>query len=462
MGSVHPKLGNHAVVMGGSLAGLLATRVLSDFYDKVTLIERDVLPTTASHRRGVPQGRHTHGLLASGGRVLEELFPGIADALLRAGAVSGDISRDSRWFFEGACLKRVDSGLNALLMTRPMVEAAVRERVLALPNLCTRDNTAVRSLVTSGDRVTGVALGDETVQADMVVDATGRGSHTSHWLEVMKFPRPAEESVQVAVGYATRFFRRERHHLGGDIAVVIPPTPTGKRGGVMLAQEGDRWTVTLIAHFGNYPPEDRRAFIEYASTLPAPYIHEVVSQAEPLGEPASARFPASVRRRYELLARFPEGYLVIGDAMCSFNPIYGQGMSVAALEAMELQKCLAQGKGNLAKRFFAAAGKVVDIPWGIAVGNDLRMKEAVGKRTPALRFINWYMSKLHKAAHTDEVPALAFHKVGNLLAPPESVMHPRVMGRVILRNLGIAPSGNRREGYNSALQRPENGGGLEP
>ncbi len=435
MGSVYPKLGDHAIVMGGSMAGLLATRVLSDFYRRVTLIERDVLPTSVSHRRGVPQGRHTHGLLASGGRVLEDLFPGISSALVRDGAISGDISLNSRWFFEGACLKRVDSGLTALLMTRPMVEAAVRDRVLGLGNVCVRDNAAVRSLMASGDRVNGVAIGEEVIAADLVVDATGRGSHTPQWLENMGFPRPAEESVQVAVGYATRFFRRERLHLGGDTAVIIPPTPTGKRGGVMLAQEGDRWTVTLIAHFGNYPPEELAGFVDYARTLPAPYIHEVVSQAEPLGEPASARFPASVRRRYEAVARFPEGYLVIGDAMCSFNPIYGQGMSVSALEAVALQKCLALGVSNLAGRFFATAAKVVDIPWGIAVGNDLRMKEAVGKRTAGLRFINWYMSKLHKAAHTDEVPALAFHRVGNLLAPPESIMHPRVMGRVLLGNL---------------------------
>ncbi|HLJ45600.1 MAG TPA: hypothetical protein VKU01_06315 [Bryobacteraceae bacterium] len=439
MGSLYPRIGNHAIVMGGSMAGLLASRVLSDFYEKVTLIERDTLPVSASQRRGVPQGRHTHGLLASGGRVLEDFFPGISNALQQDGAVTGDISRDSRWFFEGACLKRVASGLNGLLMTRPMVEAAVRERVVRIANVMTRDNTAVRALATNGGTVAGVVIGDETLSADLVVDATGRGSHTPHWLETMGFPKPPEESVQVALGYTTRFFRRERHHLGGDIAVIIPPTPTGKRGGVMLAQEGDRWTVTLIAHFGNYAPEDVDGFVKFAGTLPAPYIHEVVSQAEPLGEPASSRFPASIRRRYESLTRFPEGYLVMGDAMCSFNPIYGQGMSVSALEAVELRKCLAQGSANLAKRFFGAAAKVVDIPWGIAAGNDLRMKEAVGRRTAAVKFINWYMSKLHKAAHTDEVPAMAFHNVGNLLAPPESVMHPRVMARVLLRNLGFVP-----------------------
>jgi hypothetical protein len=203
----------------------------------------------------------------------------------------------------------------------------------------------------------------------------------------------------------------------------------------MLAQEGNRWTVTLIAHFGNYAPPELAGFIEFARTLPAPYIYEVIRNAEPVSEPASARFPASLRHRYEDLERFPEGYLVFGDAISSFNPIYGQGMSVAALEAVELDKTLAAGSADLAPRFFARAAKVVDIPWSIAAGNDLRMPEATGPRNAAVKLINWYMAKLHKAAHHDPVTALAFHKVANLLAPPQSVMHPRVSMRVLRGNM---------------------------
>ena len=427
----------HAMVMGGSMAGLLAVRVLSDHYGKVTLVERDTLPSQPEQRRGVPQGRHTHGLLASGRDVLERFFPGISRSLVDAGAVTGDIVRDSRWFFEGACLSRVPSGLNGLLMTRPMLEAAVRERVLAIANVVKVENAAVEGLAVSdgSDRVIGLRIGGQTLPADLVVDATGRGSRTPQWLESMGYQKPPEEAVQIGLSYTTRFFRRRLADLGGDMAVIIPPTPHGKRGGVMLAQEGDRWTVTLMANFGPCAPEELEGFIEFARTLPAPYVHEVVKKAEPLGEAATARFPASIRRRYEALERFPAGYLVAGDAMCSFNPIYGQGMSVAALEAVELEKCLSAYNGDLAKTFFRRAAKVVDIPWSIAVGNDLRIPEAVGPRTPAVRFVNWYMSKLHKAAHSDPVPALAFHRVGNLLAPPPSVMHPRVALRVLWRNV---------------------------
>ncbi len=422
------------------MAGLLASRVLSDHFERVSLIERDRLPGLAEQRRGVPQGRHTHGLLASGRSVLEKLFPGISEALLKAGAVSHDIARDSCWFFEGACLSRPASGLNGLLMTRPLLEAAVRKRVLAIPWVVRRDELSVEELVVDpkSGRVTAVRAGGQALPSDLVVDATGRGSRSPQWLEELGYEKPVEDVVQVGLGYTTRFFRRKPTDLNGDTTVVvIPPTPKRKRGGVMLAQEGDRWTVTLIAHFGNYAPEDLDGFVEFARTLPAPYICEVVSRNEPLGEAVSARFPASVWRRYELLQRFPAGYLVFGDAICSFNPIYGQGMSVAALQAVELEKALASGNGDLplAKTFFRRAAKVVEIPWSIAVGADLRIPEAVGRRTAGIKFVNWYMSKLHKAAHTDAVAALAFHLVGNLLAPPPSIMHPRVAVRVLRENL---------------------------
>ncbi len=441
MDSNSTPLGSHAIVIGGSMAGLVAARVLADHYQKVTLMERDTFPPAGEQRRGVPQGRHTHGLLASGRQVLDTLFPGISETLLEGGAVSGDIAGSGRWFIEGACLTKFNSGLRGLLMTRPFLEGTVRKRVAAISNVEMRDNCEVQGVTSSPDRstVTSVQLSGESVPADLVVDTTGRGSHSPQWIESLGYDKAPEERVEVALGYTTRFFRRRPEDLDGDVVVVIPPTPQGKRGGVMLAQEGDRWTVTLIAHFGNYAPGDLPGYIEFARTLPAPYIWEVIRHAEPLSEPASARFPASVRRRYEKLKRFPAGFLVFGDAISSFNPIYGQGMSVACLEAMELREALRSGTADLARRFFARASKVVDTPWSVAVGNDLRMPEATGPRNAGVNFVNWYMSKLYRAGHADPVPAMAFHRVGNLLAPPPSVMQPSVALRVLRGNLRRRP-----------------------
>jgi len=437
----------HAIVIGGSMSGLLAARVLCDHYQRVTLIERDQYPAQAGeNRKGVPQGRHTHGLLASGARVLEQYFPGLSATLEQCGAVCCDIVRDSNWFQEGAPLAQFPSEFQGVIAGRPLLEGKVRERVLALPNLEVLENTVVEHLVAAKDGdITGVRISGGVLEADLVVDASGRGSHAGDWLKDLGFEAPREERVDIALGYATRLFRRRAGDMGGKMVAVVPPTPDRKRGGVALAQEGDRWTVTLISHFQASPPLDLEGFREFARGLHAPYLYEIVKDSEPIGDGIPARMPASVRRHYEDLRRFPEGFLVFGDAICSFNPIYGQGMSAAALEAVALDEELrrVQSSKPLFLRFFAAASRLVDIPWSIAVGNDLRMPETTGKRTAALRFINWYVSKLHRAGHHDEECSLAFHRVANLMAPPESLMRPSIVWRVIRGNL--FPSASRPE-----------------
>lgn len=424
----------HAIVMGASMAGLLATRVLATHFNRVTLIERDTLPDGPAPRRGVPQGVHAHGLLTSGRQILDRLFPGFTQEAVAAGALTGDIVRDCRWFFAGACLARPASNFVGLLASRQLLESIVRRRVLALPNVillqCQVDGLDTN---TARDRVTGVICNDRPLDADLVVDATGRGSRTPQWLNSLCYPAPAEESIEVGLRYTTRVFRRRPQDMNGDVAAIIPPTPEGKRGGVMLAQEGDSWIATMVGHFGQGAPEDLDGFLDYASSLPAPDIYDVIRHAEPVGGAHVMRFPASRRRRYENLTRFPEGYLVMGDSICSFNPIYGQGMSVAALEAEALDAALRNGEA--APRFFRRLAQIVDIPWSIAVGNDLRMPETVGPRTRMNTVINWYMAHLHRAAHHDAELSLAFHKVGNLLASPPSVMHPRLMLRVLAGSL---------------------------
>jgi 2-polyprenyl-6-methoxyphenol hydroxylase-like FAD-dependent oxidoreductase len=431
--------------MGGSIAGLLTARVLSDFFRQVTIVERDVLPPGPGQRQGVPHGGHTHGLLAGGRAALERFFPGITQSLVEAGALRGDAVRDFRWFFEGDWLSRPDSGLDALFCSRPLLESIVRSRVLSLPNVRVREGSTVLGLASSddGERVTGVRLPGGPIAADLVADATGRSSRTPQWLEQMGYEKPRREVVTVGISYTTRFFARSPGDLNGDLGIALPPTPKDKRGGVILAQEGNRWTVTLISHFGPGAPEDLDGFCEFARTLPSPDIYDVIRHAAPLGDASLWKFPSSVRTHYDSLSRFPDGYLVIGDALCSFNPIYGQGMSVAALEAAELHSVLADGAANPAGWFFARARKVIDIPWSIAVGSDLRMPDVLGQRSLTLRLMNRYISRLHRAAHTEPAVALAFNKVSNLLGPPATILHPGVVLRVIRGNLSRA---SRRAG----------------
>jgi 2-polyprenyl-6-methoxyphenol hydroxylase-like FAD-dependent oxidoreductase len=355
-----------------------------------------------------------------------------------------DVSQKIGWHHSGGYHQPGHSGITGVGVSRPTLEAAVRARVLALPNVRARENCNVSGLGTTADkaRVTGVRLVDrqagnaeETVAADLVVDASGRGSHSPVWLEKLGYGRPNEEEVKIGMGYTTCYFRREPEHLQGLKGIVFLTTPPNKRLGVMLAQDGDRWVVTLGGYLGEHTSTNFQGFLESAKRLPAPQIYNVVKNAEPLGKPVPYKFPANLRHRYEKLARFPEGYLVMGDALCSFNPIYGQGMTVAALESEALGECLSNGRGRLAERFFAKASKIIDVSWSAAVGNDLAYPEIEGPRTPIVRFLNWYISKLHLAAHNDPQVSIAFLKVINMVAPPPSMLHPRIVWRVIKENL---------------------------
>lgn len=438
---------DHAVVIGGSVAGLLTARVLSAHFARVTVVERDRLPLDVENRRGVPQGRHTHALLAGGRKAIERLFPKIDLQLFAAGAIEGDASADTHWLFEGDCLAPGRSGIQGMAVSRALLETTIRQRVKALENVEFREGIQVDglTLAAAGDKITGLLAGGTQILADLVVDASGRGSKMPKWLAGLGFEPAAEETVAVGIGYTTRRFKREPGQLEGKIAAVIPSTPEGKRGGVILAQEGGEWIVTLFSNFGNYAPEDLDGFIEAARQLPASFIYDVICDARPVGEPVSTRFPASRRRRYERLRRWPAGVLVLGDGICSFNPIYGQGMTSAALQAAELDAELGRGGRAIERRFFRRAAKVVDTPWAIAVGNDLRMPEVEAPRPAMTRFVNWYMAKLHKAAHRDARLGAAFLRVTNLLAPPTSVLRPDVALRVLVGNLRCAVASADRD-----------------
>ena len=438
---IRPNMGGRqrAIVIGGSMSGLLAARVLADHFTEVALFDRDTFPPTPECRRGVPQGQHAHALLMSGRQVLDALFPGFRDELLQQGAVRG-LYEKLRWFDNGVYHNTHFDGLEGLLVSRPCLESHVRTRLAAMPNVVITAAHDVDEPVFDGDRVTGVRVSSRsgapsTVNADLVVDASGRGSQSPMWLDRAGFPRPKEEAVRVALGYTTRIYRRLSNHFNGDLAMICPSAPPQRRGGVALAMENDRWMVTLFGMLNDHPPTDVDGFNAFATTLPAPDIHELISTAEPLTDPVPFKFPQSTRRHYESVARFPDGYMVFGDAFCSFNPIYGQGMSSAAMQAAALSKCLAAGDTQLAPRFFKAAAKVVDAPWTMAVGGDLRYAEVEGARTGMVKFVNWYIAKLHIAAATDPAVSRAFHRVANLLDPPPSLMQPSIALRILQGNL---------------------------
>jgi 2-polyprenyl-6-methoxyphenol hydroxylase-like FAD-dependent oxidoreductase len=441
------QIGDRAVVLGASMAGLLAARVLADAYAQVTVIDRDDLPQTPMHRRGVPHGRHIHGLLARGQQALEELFPGFTAELVAQGVPAGDLLANGRLYFSGHRLRQAHTGLMVLSASRPMLEGHVRARVRALPNVRFIDRCDVVGLATTPDgrRVTGARVlrradgsAEELLAADLVVDATGRGSRIPAWLEALGYPRPPKEQVRIGLGYATRIYRQRPGALGGDLAVLQAATPQHPRTGALQVLEGDRWLLTLAGILGDHPPTDPDGFLAFARSLQFPDLYETVRDAEPLDDPVSFRFPASVRHRYERLDRFPDGLLVVGDAVCSFNPVYGQGMSVAALEALTLRRHLQRGIQPQPRRFLRDLARLVDVPWDMAAGGDLVFPGVPGRRTLKVRLVSAYLTRLHAAAAHDAHLATTFVRVAGLVAPPQSLLRPGIVVRVLRNGLGPA------------------------
>jgi 2-polyprenyl-6-methoxyphenol hydroxylase-like FAD-dependent oxidoreductase len=442
-----PRSRDHAIVIGASMGGLLAARALAEHFTRVTVLERDTLPTDVEQRKGVPQGEHAHGLLARGREIIEEFFPGITDELVARGAMRGEVAGDVLWHSHGGFLADAREGLVGVLLSRPLLETQVRARLVALPNVTIVPQCDVVGLLASPDRarVAGVRVqrasgAVEEVPADLVVDASGAGTKSPAWLSMLGYAAPEEETVRVGLGYTTRLYRRRAGDAGGRLGVVVITEPPNPRGGVALALEGDRWIVSAAGYFGQHPPTDEQGFLDYLGEMPNPALRDLVRAAEPISDFKTFKFAGSVRRRYERLKRFPEGYLAFGDAVSRFNPVFGQGMTSAALQAAALRDCLASNAAPLWLRFLRAASRIVDVPWSIAVGADLAFPQAEGPRGPMVKFLNWYIAKLHRAAHRDPALALAFHKVSNLVAPPPTLLTPGIVWRVLRGNLATRPA----------------------
>ncbi|WP_342800910.1 FAD-dependent monooxygenase [Nocardia sp. No.11] len=421
----------HAVVLGASMAGLLTARILSEAFDSVTVLERDDL-SAPGDRRGVPQGRHVHALLARGKQNIESLFPGITAELLADGAVECRSLSEMRMTISGHTLRRSDSGYSLLQASRPFLERRVRRRVRALPNVEIRDRTTVHGLIAdaANARVTGVDAEDgggrRALGADLVVSCLGRHGPIDDWLAELGYQRPAEEGLRIDMMYASRYLRLPAGAIGGDKEIVIAGRDPA-RGLALFAIEDGLHLLTLIGYGGDHPPTDADGFWRFAASVAPPDVRRALVDAQPLGEVSTYRYLANLRRRYERLRRFPDGLLVLGDAVCSFSPAFGQGMTVSSLQALELRRVLAAGDHALAARFFRAAAAAVDDAWMITRLFDLAMPHVDAQGEPRLRAIGSLAQVAVAIGARDATVGQRISRIAGLLDRPSAVFAPSVL-----------------------------------
>ena len=441
---------HHAVVIGGSMAGLLAARVLLDHFAQVTLIERDRLTRDAEARKGVPQGRHVHGLLARGAVIMGEYFPDLFLTLAQDGAILVRLE-DVHWNQLGVWMAPVPSPAKALFQSRPFLEQHVRDQLAARDNVRIRDACEVAQLCAHHDRITGVVLRyrtgeqhEEALLADLVVDTSGRGSHAPQWLNSLGYGHVQETSVTIDIGYATRIYRCPAPLPAGWKGLFIyGRPPDDKRGGVILPIQGGYWMLTLVGSLRDYPPDDEAGFLEFARSLAQPNLYEAMKDAQPVTPIAVYKYAANRWRHYERMKRLPEGFIIMGDAACSFNPVYGQGMSVAAIEAQSLDRCLREqemcagnnGVVGFTQRFQQAIARDIKTPWLLSTGEDLRYPGAEGKRSLSIRLLNRYMRRVIELTASDPRVTTTLLRVRNLLKPLSTLFQPRIILAVLRQEL---------------------------
>jgi 2-polyprenyl-6-methoxyphenol hydroxylase-like FAD-dependent oxidoreductase len=441
------RIGRQAVVVGAGMSGLTAAGALADRFDQVVVLERDVLPREPVYRAGTPQARHVHALLLSGQRALSELFPGFEQDLAREGAVPLRVGLDVRVERPGYDpFPQRDLGWLSYALSRPTIERTVRRRVESLAGTTLRQRCRVLEVLATpnGEAVTGVRYenangASETISADLVVDASGRGTLTTALLQSIGHPLPAETTIGIDLSYATCVFSiPDDAPTDWRGVMTFGQAPQNRRGGLMLPLEGNRWMATIGGRHGDAPPGEVEGFLAYARELRTPTIYNAIRQAKRVDGVARYGFPESVRRHFERLEVFPRGLLPIGDAICRFNPVYGQGMSVAALEACLLRKLLetlgAERDPNacLARSFFAEVQTLIDTPWSVAL-LDFVHPDTRGQRPADFETTLKFGVALTRLAAEDPAVHKLTAEVQNLLKPLTAYRDPALVRRVFAK-----------------------------
>ena len=437
----------HAIVIGGSMSGMLAARVLSDHFERVTIIDRDTMPETAEHRNGTPQARHLHVLLAKGLQIIEDLFPNIQTEMTALGATTQHWGNETITYLERGVVTGTESAVRTRGISRTLLEWCVRERIKANTGIKLLERTLVKRLLTTDNnqQVIGVETTEKgssspqstELEANLVVDVSGRTSQAPEWLSTLGYGQVDETVINSFLGYATRWYKRpEALPKSTKMITILSSPPDIPRGGVMMEVENGECIVTLAGVNRNYPPTDETGFLEFAHTLLSPAIYALIKDAKPLSNIYGYQRTENRWRHYEKFARWPEGFMVLGDAACAFNPIYGQGMTTGALEALALSEILrtyaGQNNIGMAKAFQNRLATVIKTPWLMATGEDLRYPGTEGGNIKWQdRVVQKYIEQFMRAMPLYPEIGDNFAQVMHMLKPPSTLFQPAIFVKVI-------------------------------
>ncbi|OEV11059.1 hypothetical protein AN218_14775 [Streptomyces nanshensis] len=430
-----------AVVVGGGIAGLAAARVLARHADRVTLVERDPLPDDNSPRRGTPQAAHVHGLLDLGAQGLEAMFPGLREELRAGGAPVFDHGAQACTRVWAGTIPQIEAGVAVQTVHRDVLEAAVRRRVTGLEKITVRDGATARGLRVEAGRITGLHVtgadgGQSTIAAEVVVDASGRYGRLPDLLEQAGYPRPRERAVDAKLAYASRVLRVQEPLPGVHGLQQINQAPDRPRGAYAADIGGGLWLVTLFGAAGDHPPTDDAGWEAYARELGNTDLTALLDQATPVSGVKRFTRTENRRRHYR---RMPTGLLVLGDALFAFNPVYGQGMTVAVQQAAALEQALSRGSrvdqsfSRTAQRRIAGIAR---IPWLMSISEDLFWERHVtGRRIPwTVRAAAGYKQRLlYLAAQGDRQVFETFLNVYHMRQHPAAMASPRILTKALVR-----------------------------
>lgn len=440
---------DHAIVIGGSIAGCLTAEVLSRHFTAVTIIEKGDFDDDTGERQSIPQEKHTHVLLLEGQRLMEQIFPGLTEDLTRAGAIAADLINDVRWFQYGLWKKQYASELHSAFFSRRLLDNAFRRRIRRNSKIDVRSNTAVTDLIMSrangrpsiaGLRISPPDGSIATLRGALVVDASGRGSRTANWLSAAGFDEPQQMVVKTNLGYASRIYRRRPEHRDWPAVVIWPTPPEQTRIGLMLPIEEDRWMVSAGGWFGSFPKPDPDEFDEFMRTLPVPDIYERIRDAEPATGLSGFRMPGSRWNRFDRLGDFPDGLIVVGDALCSINPFFGQGMTLCAKQAHALARHIPRwlaarcSTREIQSQFVA----LIRPSWNMATSEDMRFPQTEGERTLLTRIMHWYGAGVARVSASNRRARQAQLEVIHMSKSPNHLLHPSIFARIIVDSMTAA------------------------